>query len=628
MQEIAPFSDPMTFIYRCKSCRQDLVIKDQYCPACQSFGPAYFHTTVPDGAFLAKTNCCGVELLGEALPRSCECGSIKLEWYEVAEKRWHQPNLSPEVVHEAESFWVSGEIDADMYGVGHGAPLGGNLVGARFISNITGAVLRNPERVHEPFAPPLTLADDEQRPIRQSQVSSILVEDRERENFAECALRDVRIHRWEVLSSKVDGDDVLVRVRGKAYGRIVMPDRMKMEKVHKQILPLATNKPLSTTEGGFYDSEELKSCLSCSLLIRFLLSLLIWWLCGAPLAALSFVVTWVTCLQEEAGYKFRVYRERARFLPWALLLLSLAGLGWYLWQMFAGNCQVAPWWSLLLPALALLVSPWVAECRMRLLLLLLFQVSLLVWCAAAGGACHIFGSISNTPASVIVSPAVVAPNSGSSTSSIPLSATPSVVGITSPGAVTSGNPVFSPNPWASVIESINQLLGEIFTGVSAVSASVGSGAGDAIPPGSRISLDQALNQPELFASCEHSVYMPSVVLFDYNQSDIRDQVKPSMQRLVQLLQRYPNDTFEITGHSDRTGERTDSGVTHNLQLSQARANSMGEWLSSESGIPMRQFTMLGLGTRIPITVDATIEQYNRRVELKLRCHGNSKRGGQ
>ncbi len=605
-----------------------MVIKDQYCSACQSFGPAYFHTTVPDGAYSSKTSCCGIELPSEALPRVCECESIKLEWYEVTEKRWHQPNLSPEIVHEAESFWVSGEIDADMYGVGHSAPLGGNLVGARFVSNITGAVLKNPERVYEPYAPPLTLADDEQRPIRQSQVSSVLVEDKERENFAECSLRDVRIHRWVVVSSKVDGDGVLVRVRGKAYGRIVMSDRMKLEKVHKPLFHLATNSTLSTTGGGFYDSEEPKSCLSCSLLMRFLLSLLIWWLCGAPLAALSFVVTWVTCLQEEAGYNFRVYRERARFLPWALLLLSLAGLGWYLWQVFAGNCQDAPWWSLLLPALALLVSPWVAECRMRIWLLLLFQVSLWAWCAATGGACHIFSSTSNTPASVMVPPVVVAPNSGPAISSSPLPTTSGVGDTTSPGAVTNGNPVSSPNNAAAVVESINQLLGEIITGVSAISASVGSATGDAIPPGSRISLDQALNQPELFASCQHAVYMQGVVLFAHNESSIREQVKPSLQRLVQLLQRYPNETFEITGHADRTGERTNDGVTHNLRLSQARANSMGEWLSAESGFPMQQFAMQGLGTRIPITVDDIMEQYNRRVELKLRCHGNIKRGGQ
>jgi outer membrane protein OmpA-like peptidoglycan-associated protein len=558
-----------------------------------------------------------VTLPSEALPRVCECESIKLEWYEVTEKRWHQPNLSPEIVHEAESFWVSGEIDADMYGVEHGAPLSGNLVGASFVTNITGAVLRSPERVLEPFAPPLTLADDEQRPIRQSQVSSVLVEDKEREKFAECALRDLRIHRWEVVSSKVDGDGVLVRVRGKAYGRIVMPDRMKLD----------PNKTLLTTDGSSYSSDEPNSCLSCSLLIRVLLSLLIWWLCGAPLAVLSFVVTWVTCLQEDAGYNFRVYRERARFLPWALLLLSLSGLGWYLWQMFSGNCQSAPWWSLLLPALALLVSPWVAECRMRIWLLLLFQVSLWAWCAATGGACHIFSSTSNTPSSVMVPPVVVAPNSSPAISSNPVPVTPTVVSTAPPGEVTTGNPISTPNSFSSIVESINQLLGEVITGVSAVSAAVGSASGDAIPPGSRISLDQALNQPELFASCQHAVYMPSTVLFEYNESAIREQVKPSMQRIVQLLQRYPNETFEITGHADRTGERTDGGVAHNLQLSQSRANSMGEWLSSESGIPMQRFAMQGLGTRIPITVDATMEQYNRRVELKLRCHGNSKRGG-
>jgi outer membrane protein OmpA-like peptidoglycan-associated protein len=393
---------------------------------------------------------------------------------------------------------------------------------------------------------------------------------------------------------------------------MVMPDKLKQQEVY-----VAPPKAVSTARGdapqSSADEIETPQCRTCSLILRIALSLLVWLLCGAPLAVLNFVVMGVTCLQEEMGFRYRASRGFPKAGAFFLLLLSIAGIGWYFWQMFSGNCQNASWWPLLLPAIALLLAPWFAGCRVRTTLLVLFQISLWVWCSASGGACSIAQSVPHAAVPAIVSGAPGVTAQSGQGGSIP--------------APAANLPTGGGNAATALIGALNEHIGQAVTGGGSISTPVEAAVSDPAAPGARISVAQALARPELFASCDHSVYLPNVALFDYNKPDLREQIKPSMQQLVTLLQRYPDAKFEITGHADRSGERTGLGVTHNLQLSQGRADAVGDWLAAEMGAPRERFGTQGVGTRIPFTTDATMEPYNRRVEVKIRCRDENK-GGQ
>jgi OOP family OmpA-OmpF porin len=69
---------------------------------------------------------------------------------------------------------------------------------------------------------------------------------------------------------------------------------------------------------------------------------------------------------------------------------------------------------------------------------------------------------------------------------------------------------------------------------------------------------------------------------------------------------------EIGGHADSRGSDE-----HNMKLSQARAESVRDYLISQ-GVPAEQLTAMGYGETMPIGDNNTEEgrAKNRRVELK------------
>ena len=107
--------------------------------------------------------------------------------------------------------------------------------------------------------------------------------------------------------------------------------------------------------------------------------------------------------------------------------------------------------------------------------------------------------------------------------------------------------------------------------------------------------------------------MPGNVTFDTDSAALRPQFFSVLNSVGKVLTEYDKTVVEVAGHTDSTG--SDS---HNMALSQRRANTVGEYLYTQ-GIMDQRIMTVGMGEHHPIADNATSEgrQLNRRVEITL-----------
>src|SRR5262245_38164372 len=67
--------------------------------------------------------------------------------------------------------------------------------------------------------------------------------------------------------------------------------------------------------------------------------------------------------------------------------------------------------------------------------------------------------------------------------------------------------------------------------------------------------------------------LAEMVFFDYDQSSIRSDARPVLDRKVSILRVNPNVALRIEGHADERGS-----VEYNLALSLRRANAIRDYL--------------------------------------------------
>ncbi|MDB4297404.1 OmpA family protein [Flavobacteriaceae bacterium] len=105
----------------------------------------------------------------------------------------------------------------------------------------------------------------------------------------------------------------------------------------------------------------------------------------------------------------------------------------------------------------------------------------------------------------------------------------------------------------------------------------------------------------------------SGIYFSSNKALVNADTKAVLDKLGEILTKYPETNLFITGHTD-----SDGSEEHNLKLSEARANAVADYLKAH-GIPADRFTIKGEGELLPITDNATAanKAKNRRVELAI-----------
>jgi outer membrane protein OmpA-like peptidoglycan-associated protein len=105
----------------------------------------------------------------------------------------------------------------------------------------------------------------------------------------------------------------------------------------------------------------------------------------------------------------------------------------------------------------------------------------------------------------------------------------------------------------------------------------------------------------------------SNVLFGFDKADLQADAQPTLDKLVEVLNKYPDTDIELQGHTDDTGSEK-----YNQQLSERRAKAVDDYLTRK-GIPAKRVKIKGFGETIP-KYENTSESgraQNRRVEFLI-----------
>ncbi len=112
----------------------------------------------------------------------------------------------------------------------------------------------------------------------------------------------------------------------------------------------------------------------------------------------------------------------------------------------------------------------------------------------------------------------------------------------------------------------------------------------------------------------------SQILFGFDQSYLSTEAKNNLDKLIVILQKYPDTNIEVQGHTDDKGT-----VEYNLNLSERRASAVSAYLTSHN-IATSRLTIKGFGETAPKysnDTDAGNSQ-NRRVEFLVTANEKMK----
>lgn len=116
------------------------------------------------------------------------------------------------------------------------------------------------------------------------------------------------------------------------------------------------------------------------------------------------------------------------------------------------------------------------------------------------------------------------------------------------------------------------------------------------------------------------VEFSSNVLFGFDQSNLTNESKVSLDKLVTVLNSYKDTDIEVQGHTDSKGS-----LAYNQTLSEQRASSVTAYLSGAS-IASNRMTIKGFGETAPKYDNETADgrSQNRRVDFLITANEKMK----
>jgi outer membrane protein OmpA-like peptidoglycan-associated protein len=102
------------------------------------------------------------------------------------------------------------------------------------------------------------------------------------------------------------------------------------------------------------------------------------------------------------------------------------------------------------------------------------------------------------------------------------------------------------------------------------------------------------------------------IYFDHDSANIKQESKPSLKAIADMLKTKKSLKLYVVGHTDMTG-----GFEYNVGLSLKRANAVVKALVNEYGISAGRLAGKGAGPLCPVGSNTTDSgrKLNRRVEL-------------
>ncbi|WP_416867343.1 MAG: OmpA family protein [Imperialibacter sp.] len=116
------------------------------------------------------------------------------------------------------------------------------------------------------------------------------------------------------------------------------------------------------------------------------------------------------------------------------------------------------------------------------------------------------------------------------------------------------------------------------------------------------------------------VEFSSDVLFGFDKSDLSSESKTSLDKLVKVLNAYPDTDIEVQGHTDSKGSES-----YNQGLSERRASTSSNYIRSQ-GISYNRVRIKGFGESVPKYNNGTSsgQAQNRRVEFLITANEKMK----
>lgn len=116
------------------------------------------------------------------------------------------------------------------------------------------------------------------------------------------------------------------------------------------------------------------------------------------------------------------------------------------------------------------------------------------------------------------------------------------------------------------------------------------------------------------------VEFSSNVLFGFDKSSLSADAKTSLDKLVKVLNAYPDTDIQVQGHTDNKGSEA-----YNRKLSVRRATSVSDYLRN-SGIVTSRISIIGYGETAPKYSNDTDDgqSQNRRVEFLITANEKMK----
>jgi len=108
------------------------------------------------------------------------------------------------------------------------------------------------------------------------------------------------------------------------------------------------------------------------------------------------------------------------------------------------------------------------------------------------------------------------------------------------------------------------------------------------------------------------------VLFDYDKTALKPAAEEALKKVAVVLSQFPDSMVMVEGYTDSKG-----GKSVNIQLSQARAAAVKEWLVKNGNVAAASITAKGYGEDNPIAPNTNADgsdnpagrALNRRVSI-------------
>jgi outer membrane protein OmpA-like peptidoglycan-associated protein len=109
------------------------------------------------------------------------------------------------------------------------------------------------------------------------------------------------------------------------------------------------------------------------------------------------------------------------------------------------------------------------------------------------------------------------------------------------------------------------------------------------------------------------IRMPQDITFATDSASVNGALQDDLRTLSASLNKYPNTTVTVIGHTDNTGS-----AAYNPDLSNRRAGSVAGILIG-SGVPSRRVRSYGVGETQPIASNQSVDgrAQNRRVDIVI-----------